>query len=131
MLYLTLKQLHIAFAVTSIGLFALRWLVSLSVRRWLQHPFFRVLPHLIDTLLLAFAIALCLILQQYPIAQDWLTAKVVALVVYVLLGYVAIKGGKNFTQRFIAGIASLVVAGYIVGVAIYHNPWSWAVNYLN
>ncbi len=125
MLYLTIKQLHIAFAATSIILFALRWLVALCYSKWLTHPFFRTLPHLIDTLLLGCAVWLCVILHQYPFVHSWLTAKVVALVVYILLGYIAIKGGRTFTQKFLAGVLSLGVAAYIVGVAIYHTPWSW------
>ncbi len=125
MLYLTIKQMHIAFAAVSISLFAIRWLVALFRERWLKHSFFRVLPHLIDTLLLGCAIWLCVFLRQYPFVNDWLTAKVVGLVVYILLGYMAIKGGKSFSQKLVAGILSLLVAGYIVGVAITHNPLSW------
>ncbi|MGY0217010.1 SirB2 family protein [Endozoicomonadaceae bacterium StTr2] len=125
MLYLTIKQLHIAFAATSITLFAIRWLVALFKDQWLKHPFFRTLPHLIDTLLLGCAVWLCVILHQYPFVHSWLTAKVVALVLYILLGYMAIKGGKTFKQKLLAGILSLGVAAYIVGAAIYHSPWSW------
>ena len=123
--YLTIKQMHIAFAAASIGLFFIRWLVALLRDRWLKHSFFRVLPHLIDTLLLGCAIWLCIILHQYPFVNSWLTAKVLALIAYVLLGYMAIKGGKTFFQKFVAGVLSLLVAGYIVGVAISHNPLSW------
>ncbi len=126
MLYLTLKQMHIAFAVSSITLFTLRWIIALYQSQWLKHPLLRILPHLIDTLLLACAIALCIILHQYPFVNSWLTAKVIALLAYIFLGYMAIKGGKTFRQKLFAGIASLAVVAYIVGVAIYHNPWSWS-----
>ena len=125
MLYLTIKQMHIAFAAASIGLFFIRWLVALFQERWLKYPFFKVLPHLIDTLLLGCAIWLCFILHQYPFVNSWLTAKVLALIAYILMGYMAIKGGKTLAQKLVAGVLALLVAGYIVGAAISHSPMSW------
>ncbi|MRI32516.1 regulator SirB [Endozoicomonas sp. OPT23] len=124
-MYLTIKQMHIIFAAISVGLFVVRWLVALFNDTWLKHPFFKTLPHLIDTLLLGCAVWLCIFLHQYPFVNSWLTAKVIALVVYILLGYMAIKGGKTIIQKTVAGVLSLLVAGYIVGVAITHNSLSW------
>ena len=55
----------------------------------------------IDTVLLASAIALAVLTSQYPLAQGWLTAKVVGLVVYILCGMMALRRGRSIATRAI------------------------------
>jgi len=55
---------------------------------------------------------------QYPFMQPWLTAKVLALVVYILLGTVALKRGRTKATRTTALVAALAVFAYIVSVAL-------------
>jgi len=87
-------------------------------RRWV-----RVLPHVVDTLLLASAIALVLMLAQYPFVHSWLTAKVIGLVFYIALGMVALKLGATLRVRIAAWIAAQLVLAYVVAVAITKNPF--------
>jgi uncharacterized membrane protein SirB2 len=75
-------------------------------------------PHVIDTLLLASALTLVVWSHQYPGAQNWLTAKLLALIVYIGLGTVALKRGRTKGARIAAFIAALLVFGYIVKVAL-------------
>jgi uncharacterized membrane protein SirB2 len=126
MSYLIAKHLHMTLAVISGGLFAARWTLSCLQSRWLSAHWLRVLPHVIDSLLLAAAIYLCIQLQQYPLFQPWLTAKVFALLLYIGLGIVAIRLGKRPATRFLAGGLALLVLGYIFGVAHTHSPFPWA-----
>jgi uncharacterized membrane protein SirB2 len=119
--YLT-KFLHQLCALASFTLFALRgvWMLRDSpqlARRWVK-----ILPHAVDTLLLASAIALTLMLGQYPLTHAWLTAKLVALLVYIGLGLVALRYGKTKGVRAVAWIAALGVFLYIVSVALSHDP---------
>lgn len=120
--YMLIKQLHMASAAASFGLFLLRgiWMLRQSPR--LRALWVRVVPHLIDSLLLASAIALVVMSRQYPIQQHWLTAKVVALLLYIGLGMVALKRGRTRTTRTLAWLAALTVFVYIVAVAVYRNP---------
>jgi uncharacterized membrane protein SirB2 len=60
-----------------------------------------------------------------PFVFPWLTAKVLALVVYILLGSVALKRGKSLAIRATAYVAALLVFGYIVAVALTKNPLPW------
>jgi uncharacterized membrane protein SirB2 len=83
----------------------------------------RIAPHVNDTLLLATAIALAVMSSQYPLQQGWLTAKVVALVLYIALGMVALRPGRARALRIAAWIAAQVVFLYIVAVAVTRNPW--------
>ena len=120
--YLLLKQVHVASAFLSIAGFAARGVLMLRDSRLLQSRFARIAPHVVDTVLLASAVALAWQSGQYPFAQSWLTAKVVALLAYIALGTVALKRGRTKTVRAIAFAAALAAALYIVAVALARNP---------
>ena len=124
-MYLVLKHLHLTTVALSLALFVLRgmWMLRDSPRlaaRWV-----RVVPHVVDTLLLASALGLAWVLQQYPFVQGWLTAKVLALVVYIILGSLALKPGRPQPLRVACYLAALAVFGYIVSVARAHDPWGF------
>ena len=116
--YPWLKHLHISCVVLSGSLFALRGWWMLQAPHRLQQRWVRVLPHGIDTLLLASAVGLAVWSGQYPLAQDWLTAKVLALLVYIALGSVALKYGSTRAVRAWAWGGALLVFAYIVATAL-------------
>jgi uncharacterized membrane protein SirB2 len=82
----------------------------------------RFLSYTIDTVLLTAAMMLATLLHQYPFVHGWLTTKVVLLVVYVVLGSVALKRGATRAGRTRAFIAALLVFAFIVSVARAHDP---------
>jgi len=88
----------------------------------LQARLVRVLPHVVDTLLLASAVWLAVLLRQYPFVQGWLTAKVLGLIAYIVLGSYALRRGRTPRQRAAAFVAALVTAAYIVAVAVTRDP---------
>ena len=117
-IYSLLKDLHLACVVLSGGGFVLRgaWMMRGSpmlARRWV-----RVAPHLVDTALLASAIALAVMIGQYPLVHGWLTAKVLGLLAYIVLGTIALKRGRTRGVRVAAFGGALLVFAYIVAVAI-------------
>ena len=91
----------------------------------LQRPWVRTVPHFVDTGLLASAIALAIITQQYPLAAPWLTAKVIALMLYIALGMIALRHGKTKSVRVTAWITAQVLFAYIVAVALSRSPLRW------
>ncbi len=93
----------------------------------LERPWVRIVPHVNDTLLLVSAVTMAALIQQYPFVDGWLTAKILALLAYIGLGTVALKRGRTKTVRIAAWIAALVVFGYIVSVALNHDPWGLLV----
>jgi uncharacterized membrane protein SirB2 len=125
MAYLLLKQLHIACAVLSIVGFAARGVLMLRESRLLQARFVRMAPHAVDTVLLASAIALAWRSGQFPFAQGWLTAKVLALAAYIVLGTIALKPGRSPTVRRAAFTLALATVLYIVSVALTRDPWGY------
>lgn len=120
-----LKYTHVAAVIVSFALFFLRGLWMMAAPQCLAERWVRVVPHVIDTVLLASAIALAVVSGQYPFEQPWLTAKVLALVVYILLGTVAIRRGRTRRMRIVAWILALTVFGYMVAVARARVPFPW------
>jgi uncharacterized membrane protein SirB2 len=116
--YLAVKHLHMSCAALSILLFALRgvWMLRDSPqlgRRWVKS-----VPHMVDSVLLASAIGMVLWSGQYPFVQPWLGAKVVALLLYIALGVLALKPGPPKPVRAAAFGAALLTVFYIVAVAL-------------
>lgn len=127
--YSLLKAVHVGCAAASYALFVARgvWMIrdsALLGRRWV-----RIVPHVNDTVLLAAAIALAVMLRQYPFVHDWLTAKVLALAAYIGLGMTALKPGRPKPARVACWIAAQAVFFYMVAVAYTRNPLIfWAMS---
>lgn len=118
-----LKTVHISCVASSYTLFFLRGIWSLNGSAIMSQRWIKIVPHVVDTLLIVSAIMLAFSLRQYPFADVWLTAKVIALLLYIGLGFVALKYGRSKTVRLSAWIMAQLVFAYIVLVAINHNPW--------
>lgn len=117
-----MKSLHVGCAALSIAGFAARGALMLGDSPILQSRFVRVAPHVVDTILLLSAIWLAWALRQVPFVQGWVTAKVVALVVYIVLGAVALRHGRAKAVRAAAFAGALLAAAYIVSVAVTRDP---------
>lgn len=115
--YTLLHYLHVGSVALSGAGFLVRgiWVLQDSpvlARRWV-----RIAPHVVDTVLLASAIALALMLGQYPLVHGWLTAKVLGLIAYIVLGTIALRRGRTRAIRITAFCGALLVFAYIVAVA--------------
>ncbi|MEO5623407.1 MAG: SirB2 family protein, partial [Dokdonella sp.] len=93
--YPQIKLVHICAVIASGTLFGLRGLLMLTRSRITNHAALRYLSYAIDTTLLTAALMLVTILHQYPFVQAWLTVKVLLLVVYIVLGTIALKRGRT------------------------------------
>ncbi|HEU4372775.1 MAG TPA: SirB2 family protein [Telluria sp.] len=120
--YTTLKHFHMGCAGASGTLFLLRGVWMLRESAQLRQRWVRIAPHIVDTLLLASAIWLAVWSGQYPGVQGWLTAKVVALLGYIVLGTIALKRGRTKGVRTAALVGALALFGYIVAVAVTKQP---------
>jgi len=120
--YLQIKWVHVAAVLSSGGLFALRGIAMLAGARWYMAAPLRYLSYTIDTVLLTAAMMLATVLHQYPFVNGWLTTKVLLLVVYVVLGSLALKRGATRSVRAWSFGAALLVYGFIISVARAHDP---------
>lgn len=116
------KSLHVGCVILSLGGFAARGLLMLADSPVLNARMVRIVPHVVDTLLLASALWLAWMLRQYPFVHGWLTAKVVGLVVYIVLGAIALRRGRSKRTRIAALVGAALTAFYIIAVALTHDP---------
>ncbi len=123
MIFIALKHLHLTCVALSGCGFALRGFWMLSDSPMLSRRWVRIVPHIVDTVLLGSAIAMAVISAQYPFAQNWLTAKLIGLLAYILFGMVALKRGKTKAIRAGFFVAALLAFAYIVLVALTRNPY--------
>lgn len=89
----------------------------------LQQRWVKVVPHVNDTVLLLSAITLAVLTHRNPLVETWLAAKIVGLLVYILLGFVAFRLGKTRRTKVTAWILAQIVFAYIVAVALTKNPF--------
>ncbi len=115
--YATIRLIHISCALVSVSLFTLRGLWQWRGVDWRRWRWLRVAPHVNDTVLLSAAVALALMSHQYPVAQSWLSAKVVALLLYIGLGGLALSPRATRRTRLIGLVGALACVSYILGVA--------------
>ncbi len=127
-LFLLLKTIHLTCAILSISGFLVRGYWMLTGSPLLQARVTKILPHLVDTILLVSAVWMTIIIQQFPFVNAWLTAKLMALVVYIVFGTVALKRGKTKGIRTLSLFGAVSVFFYIVAVALAHDPLANLVN---
>jgi uncharacterized membrane protein SirB2 len=120
--YLLLKGVHMSAVTLSFAGFFARGVGSLGGAAWVRGRAARTFPHVVDTVLLVSAIALAWTLRLSPLAAPWLMAKIIGLVVYVVLGTVALKPGRPPGVRAAAWVGAMLVFGWIVSVAITKSP---------
>lgn len=120
--YIILKHLHMTFVALSATGFVLRGRWMLRGSPLLQHKLTKILPHIIDTGLLASGIALAVTIGASPMAQPWLMAKLIGLVAYIVLGTIALKRGPTLAIRAAAMMAALVCLSWMASVAITKSP---------
>jgi uncharacterized membrane protein SirB2 len=123
--YATIKAVHVGTVAASYALFVLRGVWMIRGSSVLQARWVKIVPHVVDTVLLASAIALAAAIREYPFVAGRLTAKVVALILYIALGTVALKRGRSKRTRIAAWVAAQAVFLYIVMVAVTRNPWGF------
>jgi|TARA_B110000238_G_scaffold196948_1_gene238609 uncharacterized membrane protein SirB2 len=88
----------------------------------LQKRWLKILPHLVDTLLLVSAATLCLLIKQYPLVDAWVTEKLIALVMYVFMVTLALKLGHNSFMRGMGVLGALSWITYAGMVALSKQP---------
>ena len=123
--YPILKSTHVLCVILSGAGFLLRGWWMLRDSTLLAHRLTRTLPHVVDTVLLGSAILMLMATHQSPLGNPWLAAKLAGLVVYVVLGSIALRRGSTRRIRARAFAGALVAFAYIAAVAITRNPIPW------
>lgn len=117
--YLILKHIHMTAAILSGVGFLLRGLWMMQESSLTNAKLVRVLPHIIDTVLLVTALGLVFQIGGFPL---WVQVKIVMLFAYIALGVFAFRIAKGLGKRMMFFFAALVAYGFILSVAISKNP---------
>jgi len=125
--YPQVKAVHIAAVLASGGLFLLRGLLlqpglaSAPGRLAMAAPV-RYLSYGLDSVLLTAALMLATMLPAAMFANGWLTAKLLLLPVYVVLGSFALRRGRTRATRRACFVVALAVFGCMLAIARSHHP---------
>lgn len=120
--YEDIKWLHISCVGLSGSLFVFRGFLMMRDSARANNRNLAGASYVIDSTLLGAAILLTVIIHQYPLLHAWLTVKVVLLVLYIFLGIWALRRGKTRRQRVAYFVAAALVYGFIISVAVTHDP---------
>jgi len=121
-LYPALKHLHLSLVAASGTLFTLRGGAAIGNQAWPTRRPWRLLRLAIDTLLLVAGASLWARLRLNPARDTWLGMKLVLLVVYIVVGSVALKRGRTRAVRTTAWVGALMLYLFIASVALAHDP---------
>jgi len=119
-----LKILHIACAMLTGVSFFIRGIWMIRGSRWLSTRAVKIVPHVIDTLLLSSAVAMLVSYHLNPMAHGWLLAKIIALVLYISFGMLAFRFARQKCHKIAFWLLALLTLGVIYYLAINkHLPF--------
>jgi uncharacterized membrane protein SirB2 len=121
-LYPWLLPLHINLVTLSVSLFAARGIGVLAGQAWPMQGWARGLSPVIDSLLLLAGGSLWWLRQLNPTQDHWLLTKLVLLIVYIVLGTLALKRAPTRMAKAGCFVAALAVVGFMASVAVAHHP---------
>jgi len=121
-MYTAVKYIHVTSVVLSLTGFFLRGILMMRESPALDWRWVKVLPHINDTVLLVAALSLAAMSDQYPFLAGWVTAKVLGVIAYIILGALALRDAGTRKMRITCWLASMAVFGWIVSVALTRRP---------
>jgi uncharacterized membrane protein SirB2 len=124
--YMALKHLHLLTVAISISLFILRFIWQWRGSPIMQQRWVKITPHINDTLLFLSGTALVVMFKLYPLLgmDSWLTEKLFGVIIYILLGYVALgKKTRSQQKRTLAFVLALGCLYLIIKLATTKIPF--------
>jgi len=125
--YQAVKQAHIGSVVASVALFVARGIGVQMRARWPMRAAVRWTSVAIDTLLISAGGLLWWMLSLNPVRERWLGAKLLLVVVYIVIGSLALKRAPTQRAKAFAFVASIVCVAVVAVIAITHGSMSLAV----
>ena len=83
----------------------------------LQNKAVKIIPHVIDAMLLLSGLSMAIMYYGAFYKQSWLMLKLLAVIIYIFLGSVGLKYGKSMTVRIMAVTGAWLVFFYIIYLA--------------
>ena len=127
-MYEILKHSHMTALALSFLLFFVRGYLMMRESPASKHRALTITPHIINLILIGTGISLAVLLQFSPGSQPWLAVKLVALIVYIVLGILTFRHQK-MAARKIFWLLALVVFAFIISVAQSKNPYGFFASF--
>lgn len=124
-MYLTVKTIHMTFALISFTGFLFRAYLMVIESRLQNNKVILILPHVIDSVFLTTGAIMAFMVNFGFFSQLWLTTKVTLLMLYLLFVGIALNRGGTKRIRIASFFLALFTFGYIVGVAVEKTPSGW------
>ncbi|WP_312117786.1 invasion regulator SirB2 [Kosakonia cowanii] len=125
-LFNILITLHLTSVALTISLFTLRYWWRWSNNPRFQARWVRVVPHIVDSVLLLSGVGLIALTGYLPftVKGAWLTEKLFGVIIYIVLGFIALGRHRPRGQQagFIAFMLGLVVLYIIIKLAATKVP---------
>ncbi len=122
--YLLIKHLHMSLIGLSISILVIRSGFNLAHINWrIRWPWLKVVPHIIDSLLLLSGITLATLIKQYPFVNGWISLKLLLLLVYIGLGSYVLKIAQTRKKMVSGLVAGLMVVFWMVMIARTKLLW--------
>jgi len=115
-LYLPIKHLHLTLIAFSVLFFIIRAALMFMNKPIHDKKWAKMTARIADTFLLISVITLCFIINQYPITDNWLTEKVLCLLAYIILAYIALYRAKTLKNKILTTVGAVgwvLIAGKI------------------
>lgn len=121
MSHIIIKHIHVTFVILTFISFSMRvyWMIAGS--GLLHNKVVKIVPHIIDTLLLLSGLTMAIMYYGAFYQQQWLMFKLLGVVIYIILGSIALKLGKTKPIRVVAVFAAWAVFFYIIIIVRNHN----------
>jgi len=120
--YLLLKQIHMSLALISVAGFMMRWSWRMMRSPLAELRAVRIIPHVVDTLFLATAVLLSILAEDGALSPAWFSAKIAGLVLYILLGMIAMHSAPSPKRSLPAFVAAVLLFAWIATVARTKSP---------
>ncbi|MBU3006026.1 SirB2 family protein [Paraglaciecola arctica] len=121
-MYEIVKHTHLTAIALSVLLFLVRFVLNALQSPMAQKKWLKIVPHIVDTVLLITVVTLCILLKQYPFVDAWVTEKLLALVMYIFMVTLALKLGRNGLMRGVGLVGALCSIAYAGMVAVSKQP---------
>lgn len=121
-MYTGIKHFHLLLIGLSVGLFLIRFILSEMKSPILQKKWLKILPHIVDTLLIVSAVTLCVLIEQYPFVNAWVTEKLLALLLYVFMVTLALKMARTVFMKYIGLLGAISWVAFAGMVAVSKQP---------
>ncbi|MFW6093337.1 MAG: SirB2 family protein [Pseudomonadota bacterium] len=116
-----LLSLHVALAYLTVAGFVIRGIWALTDSPMRREKWVRIVPHVVDTLLLLAGVGLAYRLSVSPVS-GWLGAKLLGLLAYIGFGVLTMRASARPLQ--LVGFAgALIAVGYVFAVAYSRSAW--------